>query len=233
MYKVVSSLLVSSLLMSAVVPISNVQAEENENKISIQKKDNIENNLSSIKFEPIVDNADFTTINVIYPDGKTSLSEYNKKTGEVLFDGVLVATIKEEKSSDTVEPLVFENQPNFSIESVQQYTIGTRYGSSYINQYSRDFSFSVASTASVVGIAAGLAALYIEQKPNQQAAGLISAAGQLIALTTSSYTYTVRYTHYKDGQYSGRYMDKLSIYKGAISSLNLKMQILHYYGTVY
>jgi hypothetical protein len=219
--------------MSAVVPFSYVQAEEINNSF-LQKKVKIDKELSNVKFQPIIENDDYTTLKVIYADGKTSLSEYNKKTGEVFFDGVLVATIKEEKSSGPIEPLIFNDEPPaFSIASVQQFVIGSKMGSSYINQYSRDFTISVAVGATTIAIAASLATLYLEKKPDIQSAGLVAAAAQLLALTTTNYTYKVRYTHYKDGQYDRRYMDKLSIYKGSIDTGNLKMQILHYYGKVY
>ena len=102
--KIVSTLLVSSLLATVIVPINNVSAKENKNEnISLSTTETINQDLSNVEFNPIVDNEKVSSVEVAYGDGKTSLAEYNKESGEILFDGKLVALVEEVPSSNITE----------------------------------------------------------------------------------------------------------------------------------
>ena len=235
MKKIVSTLLVSSLLATAIVPINNVSAKENKNEnISLSTTETINQDLSNVEFNPIVDNEKVSSVEVAYGDGKTSLAEYNKESGEILFDGKLVALVEEVPSSNITEESLItkDNTASTLSSSAKYYTIGTPGSGIHSFQYSRNFKFTVVAGASVVAIAASLATFYLEKKPNIQSAALIAAAAQILVLTATGYTYNIKYSHYKDAYKAYYYKDILAIYKGSISSSNLKIQISHYYGKV-
>ncbi|OMF51748.1 hypothetical protein BK139_23120 [Paenibacillus sp. FSL R5-0490] len=211
MKKYISSLIVFLLVLSTLIPIKSANAHEN-NGTNDSLQSNLSNeSLEDVEFETIENNDSVGIIEVTYDDGSTSISEYNKESGEVFFDGELVATLTEENAieennSGTITPFA----------SYKTYNIGDSSNGSgvYAYKYSKTFSLTVSSAATVVAIAATLAQAFLEKKPNQKAAALVSAAAGLIALATTGYTFKIKYTHTKDSKKSYRYMDWLMIYKG-------------------
>jgi len=225
--KNICSLVAASMILSAVAPIASVSAQENSTSTELNNQN--QENLPDVEFETVVDNDDKSIIEVTYEDGKTSTSEYDKNTGEIFFDGEQVATLTEEES-DSLE----ESSPaitTFAASSYKSYVIGRNLGSGIVDyKYSKSLKLTVSKSASVVAIAASLSQAFFVKKPNQQAAALVAAASGLIALTAEKYTYTVKYTHYKDSKKKAWYEDTLMVYKGKPSISTLKAKITHYYG---
>ncbi|MGV2941479.1 hypothetical protein AB5I83_17890 [Mesobacillus sp. LC4] len=231
MKKIVSMILSFALLISVFAPLSKVQAEENsrERIPAPAETPTYEN----IETEVLTDNATMNIMKVTYEENgerKTSISRYNKKTGDAYFDGKLVATIKEKEGTDQSEQgtVILEDDPNVIMPYYSKYTIGpSDVGSGmYVHSYSRNMKIHVYSLATQLAIASALAQSFLERKPDVKAAALIGAAAGLIALTFGSYTYDLTYKHYYDYSKKYWYMDKLFVYKnGAI-----QMEIRHFFG---
>lgn len=228
--KIISSLIVGLLVLSTLIPTNSAHAQESNSANDSLQGNLIQESLEDLEFETIEDNDSVGIIEVTYEDGSTSISEYNKESGEVFFDGELVATLTEENEieeggSGTITPFA----------SYKTYNIGNSSNGSgvYAYKYSKTFSVTITSAASVAAIAATLVQTFLEKRPYQKAAGVVAAAAGLIALATSGGTgFKIKYTHTKDSKKSGRYFDYLMIYKGSVSASNLKMRVNHYYGKV-
>lgn len=236
--KIISSLLITTLLLSVVSPISSALARENSYDYNISfPKPERSDDLSNLIFNRKVDNEKVSIIEVTEDDGTSSLSEWNKETGEVFFDGEYVASLILDENSYVEDSTIIREDPSVlqPFSTVKKYVIGSSDNHLWETIYNKDLQIDVSKTATAIAIAATLAQAFLERKPDQKATALVAAASGVIALGVSK-IYNMRYIHTKDpnvGKWSFARMDRLSIYSGSRTPDNLKIQVLYYYSGTY
>lgn len=248
MKKIIFISILSSLMVlgnfSPIIVNAEKSSQAQEGLTELQK---LENGMSTIQYEKVDFNED-TGIDTIHMNfnGNDHVGVIDNNTGEFMFDGQLLAIIRDDISSEGDGTLITPNSnllkdSPISIAAASYYTIGSSsHGSGfYKNIFNNTKVVDVIGTGMTAAAAAAMLASMYLKKLNKtgfaETIDKIGIAAMFLSLLGSSYlSFTMDYKHYEDLERNFWRMDILRVYRGtAITSSQLKLNITHYYGNTF